>query len=127
MPVEQLVEGVGDHEVGAVLLERLDRPGRALAEALASSFRSLPVRSGFCSLPESANSFSMIFCVSTNQEWSWPVAHDVLERAERVEARGRAARGGACPSASNHSDDGPGRMRMPCFGQTGSQFVMPSM
>ena len=29
---------------------------------------SLPVRSGFCSEPESANSFSMIFWVSTNHE-----------------------------------------------------------
>ncbi len=29
---------------------------------------SLPVRSGFCSDPDSANSFSMIFCVSTNHE-----------------------------------------------------------
>ena len=46
----------------------------------------LPVRSGFCSEPDSANSFSMIFWVSTNQVWSWPVAHDVRERAERVEA-----------------------------------------
>ena len=27
----------------------------------------LPVRSGFCSEPERANSFSMIFWVSTNQ------------------------------------------------------------
>ena len=52
----------------------------------ASSRTSLPVRSGFCSLPESANSFSMIFCVSTNHEWSWPVATQVRERAERVEA-----------------------------------------
>ena len=29
---------------------------------------SLPVRSGFCSEPDSANSFSMIFSVSTNHE-----------------------------------------------------------
>ena len=29
--------------------------------------------SGFCSEPESANSFSMIRWVSTNQVWSWPV------------------------------------------------------
>ena len=28
----------------------------------------LPVRSGFCSEPESANSFLMMLCVSTNQE-----------------------------------------------------------
>jgi len=32
------------------------------------SLMSLPVRSGFCSEPDSANSFSMIFCVSTNHE-----------------------------------------------------------
>ena len=41
MPVEQLVEGVGDHEVDALLLERLDRLGRTLAEPLASSFTVL--------------------------------------------------------------------------------------
>ena len=29
---------------------------------------SLPVRSGFCSEPDSANSFSITFCVSTNHE-----------------------------------------------------------
>ena len=32
------------------------------------SLMSLPVRSGFCSEPDSANSFSMIFWVSTNHE-----------------------------------------------------------
>ena len=31
------------------------------------------VMSGFCSEPDSANSFLMIACVSTNQECSWPV------------------------------------------------------
>ena len=44
-------------------------PGAPGRTARASSSRmSLPVRSGFCSEPESANSFSMIFWVSTNQE-----------------------------------------------------------
>ena len=32
-----------------------------------SNLRSLPVRSGFCSDPDSANSFSTILCVATNQ------------------------------------------------------------
>jgi len=40
-------------------------PGRILDSV---SLTSLPVRSGFCSEPDSANSFSMIFWVSTNQE-----------------------------------------------------------
>ena len=39
-----------------------------------TSSRTLrPVMSGFCSEPESANSFSMILCVSTNHVCSWPV------------------------------------------------------
>ena len=60
---------VGDDEVRAVLLERLDRAGRARARpGASSSLTSLPVRSGFCSEPDSANSFSMIFWVSTNHE-----------------------------------------------------------
>ena len=32
-----------------------------------------PVRSGFCSEPDRANSLRMIDWSSTNQEWSWPV------------------------------------------------------
>jgi hypothetical protein len=54
-----------------VLLEGLDRRGRALAEDARSAQHGLlvlAVMSGFCSEPESANSFSMIFWVSTNQE-----------------------------------------------------------
>ena len=51
-----------------------------------STWRMLrPVRSGFCSDPERASSFSRIARVRTNQEWSWPVRPQVGQRAERVE------------------------------------------
>ena len=84
------------------------------------------MRSGFCSLPESANSFSMIFCVSTNHECAWPV-DTMCSSVPSVSKPGKSGTGRRRPSASNHSDDGPGRIRMPCIGQTGSQFVMPSV
>ena len=75
----------------------------------ASSRTSLPVRSGFCSLPESVNSFSMIFCDSTNQEWSCPVCAQVRERAERVEAgvqrHRQALAGGVEPDRRRAGED----------------------
>ena len=37
-------------------------------------------------------------------------------------SRGTAAPGSRRPVASSHSDDGPGRIRMPCPGQIGSQL-----
>ena len=40
---------------------------------------------------------------------------------------GSAGPGRRRPRASNHSDDGPGRIRMPCRGQIGSQFATPSV
>ena len=43
-------------------------PGAPERTRLSSSGMFLSVRSGFCSEPESANSFSMIFWVSTNHE-----------------------------------------------------------
>src|SRR5829696_7528738 len=49
-------------------------PGGPLPMRSSSTARTLlEVVSGFCSEPESANSFSMIFWVSTNQVWSRPV------------------------------------------------------
>ena len=73
-PAHERAELALDDEVHAVPLERLDRLGRAGPTRVASTCRMLlPVRSGFCSEPESANSRSMICCVSTNQVWSWPV------------------------------------------------------
>ena len=86
--VDEVAQVALDDEVGAVLLERLDRRrgARGAPGSRARRGRSCPVRSGFCSEPDSANSFSMIFWVRTNQVCSWPVLHDVLERAERVEA-----------------------------------------
>ena len=82
--------------------------------------------SGFCSEPESANSFSMIFCVSTNQVCSWPVRM-MCSSVPSVSKPGKSGTGSRLPVASSHSDDGPGRMRMPCIGQIGSQFWMPSV
>ncbi len=46
--------------------------------------RSLAVMSGFCSEPESANSFSMIFRVRMNQEWSYPAMSSVVRRCRSV-------------------------------------------
>ena len=56
-----------DDEVDAVFLERLHRRGRARPRPGRASEDVLPVRSGFCSEPERANSRSMICWVSTNQ------------------------------------------------------------
>ena len=68
MPATSSRQRVGDDEVRAVLLERLDRGRARPAGPGSSTCRTLlPVRSGFCSEPDSANSFSMIFWVSTNQ------------------------------------------------------------
>ena len=61
---------------------------------------SLPVRSGFCSLPESANSFSMIFWVSTNQLWSWPV-ETMCSSVPRVSKPGNSGTGRRLPVASS--------------------------
>ena len=43
------------------------------SRSLSTARLLLEVVSGFCSEPESANSFSMIFWVSTNHVWSRPV------------------------------------------------------
>lgn len=85
----------------------------------------MPVRSGFCSLPESVNSFSMIFCDSTNHEWSYPVCRRCAS-VPSVSKPGNSGTGRREPVASSQIDDGPGRMRMPCCGQIGSQFWVPS-
>ena len=81
--------------------------------------------SGFCSEPESANSFSMIFCVSTNQLWSRPVARR-WRSVPSVSKPGYSGPGSRRPNASNHSEEGPGMIRIECIGQIGSQLRMPS-
>ena len=48
--------------------------------------------------------------------------HDVLQLCRACRSPGTAARAAACRCASNHIDDGPGRMRMPWRGQIGFQF-----
>ena len=73
--------------------------------------------------PERANSFSMIFCVRMNQLCS-PDCRMRL-RVESVSKPGRQGASIRSPCASNHMDEGPGRMRMPWFGQIGSQFCTP--
>jgi hypothetical protein len=68
----------------------------------------------------------MIFCVSTNHEWSWPLAVIACSVAS-VSNPGKHGAGNRRPRASNHSDDGPARIRMPCRAQMGSQLRMPSV
>ena len=111
---DELVERVAHDEVGALVHERLDRAAGALAEPRSStrSRTSLPVRSGFCSLPESVNSFSMIFCDRTNHEWSWPVARRWAS-VPSVSKPGNSGTGRRLPVASSQIDEGPGRIRMP--------------
>jgi hypothetical protein len=53
-------------------------------------------------------------------------AADVLERAQGVEAR-EQRHGRRLPVASSHSDDGPGRIRMPWRAQMGFQLATPSV
>ncbi len=93
---------------------------------LSSSRTLLPVTSGFCSEPESANSFSMIFWVSTNHVCSWPVRM-MCASVPSVSKPGNSGTGSRVPVASSHSEDGPGRMRMPWSGQIGAQLRMPSV
>ncbi|CNJ30389.1 Uncharacterised protein [Mycobacterium tuberculosis] len=45
-----------------------------------TAFLLLEVMSGFCSEPDSANSFSMIFWVRMNHEWSYCAMSDVVRR-----------------------------------------------
>lgn len=85
----------------------------------------MPVRSVFCSLPERVNSFSTIFCDSTNHEWSCPVCRRCAS-VPSVSKPGKSGTGRRAPVASSQIDDGPGRMRMPWPGQIGSQCWMPS-
>jgi hypothetical protein len=93
---------------------------------LSRSLRSLPVRSGFCSEPDSANSFSTIFFVDTNQVCSWPVC-PMWASVPRVSKPGNSGTGRRFPVASSHSEEGPGRIRMPCRAHTGEWLVMPSV
>ena len=86
----------------------------------------MPVRSGFCSEPERANSFSTILWVATNQVCSWPVC-PMCASVPRVSNPGNSGTGSRAPVASSHSDDGPGRMRMPCCAHTGEWLAMPSV
>ena len=87
---------------------------------------SLPVTSGFCSDPLSANSRSMIFWVSTNHVWSWPVFM-MCSSVPSVSNPGNSGTGRRLPVASSHSDDGPGMTRIPWFVQIGFQFLIPSV
>ena len=43
-----------------------------------------------------------------------------------VSEPGNSGDGNRLPLASNHIGEGPGKMRMPCRGQIGDQFLMPS-
>jgi hypothetical protein len=82
--------------------------------------------SGFCSEPDSANSFSMIFWVSTNHVWSWPLCM-TWASVPRVSKPGNSGGGSRRPVASSHSDDGPGMIRIPWRVPIGSQLCTPSV
>ncbi len=45
----------------------------------------------------------------------------------RVSKPGRYGAGKRSPVADSHSDDGPGRIRMPWFSQIGAQLRRPSV
>ena len=97
-------------------------PGPTL---LSRFFTFLTVRSGFCSDPEKMNSLSAIVLLSTNHEYPCPV-RPMWATLAKLSPPGMIVEGRRLPSASIHSEDGPGMMRMPCMGQTESQFCMPS-
>lgn len=66
---DEIGEVVAHHEVGAVGLEGFHRSRAPLLVARRAVISQLlPVRSGFCSEPDSANSFLMMLWVSTNHE-----------------------------------------------------------
>jgi hypothetical protein len=116
----------GHREVRPLAHERLHRAGDAASEPLAQHAPDdRPVRSGFCSEPESANSRSMILRVSTNQVWSWP-ERPMRARVPSVSNPGNSGTGSRLPVASSHSEEGAGRMRIPWWGRIGVQFWMPS-
>ncbi len=82
--------------------------------------------SGFCSEPDSANSFSMIALVEHEPRVVVAGADDVL-RVPSVSKPGKYGAGSRLPVASSHSDDGPGMIRIAVVsGQIGSQLRTPS-
>ena len=87
---------------------------------------SFPVMSGFCSEPESANSLAMIRRFSTNQVWSYPL-RPMWASVATVSKPGNSGAGRRLPVASNHIDDGAGRIRIPWFSQIGFQLRTPSV
>ena len=97
-------------------------PGRTRP---ASSRRSLPVRSPFCSDPDRANSLARVSASSTNQEYAYPLAV-TWRSAPSASKPGNSGAGKRLPRASSHSDDGPGRIRMPWWLQIGEWFMIPS-
>ncbi len=88
--------------------------------------RLLPVRSGFCSLPESANSFLMIARLSRNHVYGQPRVV-MCCNVRSVSAPGMFGKGSRSPVGESQRLLGPGRMRMPCAGQMGLQFRIPSV
>ena len=66
-PVHELAQRLTHHEVGALVLNACT--GACTARPMRRSVKRklLPVRPGFCSLPDSANSFLMIARLSRNQ------------------------------------------------------------
>ena len=117
-----------DDEVLAVVHERLHRAraGRWPSRSLSTARTLLEVVSGFCSEPESANSFSMIFCGEHEPACSRGRSAGCGAACRACRSRGTAGRAAGGRAASNHSDEGPGMIRIACIGQIGSQLWMPS-
>ena len=51
----------------------------------------------------------------------------MCSRVPSVSKPGKSGTGSRLPRASSQSEDGPGRIRMPCRSQIGFQFWMPSV
>ena len=84
----QLGDGAGGEEVHAAVQERRAPPGVGPGRSRpASSRRSLPVRSAFCSEPDRANSAATVALVQHEPGVAVAAGGDVPQRAERVEAR----------------------------------------
>ncbi len=87
---------------------------------------SRPVRSGFCSLPDRANSRRMMARLSTNHVYGYPM-RVMCRSVPRASAPGTCGKGSRRPVGSSHRLLGPGRMRMPCRAQMGFQLRSPSV
>ena len=124
---DEIGEIVAHDEIDAVGLERFHRRRRALVGGAPRGHQ--PALAGEIGILLRARQRKFLLDDALGQHEPRIIvagAHDVVQLAERVGA-GKQRRGQPlCLMASNHIDDGPGRMRMPWRGQIGYQFLMPS-